>query len=77
MSDAFPTIVYRIPGPHTGPTADGYDFIGVNDAAELKSALANGWHASLSEASGAIPAKEVIEPAAPKVRQRRKRKVGS
>lgn len=59
----FPEIVYRIPGQHIGPGGTTYDYLGVADAAEMAAALKAGWHASLTEASGAAAAKEVIETA--------------
>ena len=46
-------MVYRSPGAHrTGGTA--YAFLGVDDAAGLKAALADGWHLTLPEALGGV-----------------------
>jgi hypothetical protein len=50
----FPTHCYRSPGPHSGPPVDGksttFACLGVNDAAALVAALADGWHLTLPEA---------------------------
>lgn len=77
MSDDFPTMVYRTPGQHHGPAGTTYDFLGINNASDLKAALAKGWHASLAEAAATKPAKEVIEIAEAKPRTRRKLKVSA
>lgn len=49
MSQRFPTIVYKTPGPHacTGST---YAYRGVADDAELDAALSGGWFKTLPEA---------------------------
>lgn len=53
MPDAFPTIVYRCPGPHHGPPGKTYDCMGVGDDDALRVALEAGWFATLPEACGA------------------------
>lgn len=56
----FPDMVYRVPGLHRGPRGATYSFLGVNDADELKAALADGWHRTIEEAMGVKKAKAVI-----------------
>jgi hypothetical protein len=48
-----PTILYRCPGPHSGP---GYTWasLGVSDEAAYDAALAAGWHPTLPEAVDAL-----------------------
>jgi hypothetical protein len=47
--DQFPTLVYKGKGPHS--RAGGtYDYVGVNDQADLDAKLADGWSATLPEA---------------------------
>ena len=53
----FPAFVYRCPGAHFGPNGTTYESIGVNDEAQLQSALKDGWSKTLVEA-----AIEFIEP---------------
>lgn len=48
----FPTIVYRVPGPHYGADGRGFAYLGVADAAEYEAALADGWFATFEEAAG-------------------------
>jgi hypothetical protein len=56
----FPDMVYRIPGLHRGPRGVTYDFLGVNDAAEMEAAFAAGWHPTIEDAMGVKKAKAVI-----------------
>lgn len=56
----FPDIVYRVPGPHYGADGKGYAYLGVNDAEELKAALAEGWHRTMAEAMGKREAEAVV-----------------
>lgn len=50
----FPTIVYRCPGPHWGPTGTTYDSVGVEDQAQFDEKIAQGWHESLILAADAF-----------------------
>ena len=62
----FPTIVYRVPGPHRGPAGTTYAYLGVADQAAFSAALADGWHADLPSAVGlgrVIEAAEALEDA--------------
>lgn len=56
----FPDMVYRVPGQHVGPAGHTYDFLGVDDAAAMKAALASGWHRTIGDAIAALSAKAVI-----------------
>lgn len=60
MSD-FPDMVYRVPGPHYGADGRGFAYLPVNDADELKAALADGWHRTIADAMAGGVLKEVIE----------------
>ena len=51
MTD-FPTIVYRVPGPHYGADGRGFEYKGVADGGEFDAALADGWFATMGEAMG-------------------------
>jgi hypothetical protein len=62
MSD-FPTIVYRVPGPHYGADGRGFDYKGVNDGNEFSAALANGWHETMQAAMAGGVIDEVAEAA--------------
>jgi ribosomal protein L32E len=54
-------MVYRNPGPHRGPKGTTYAYMGVNDAEELKAALASGWRESLSESKAEKIVRETVE----------------
>jgi len=56
----FPDIVYRVPGPHYGADGRGFAYMGVNDADEMKAALADGWHRTIADAMGNTEAKAVL-----------------
>lgn len=56
----FPDIVYRVPGPHYGADGRGFEYLGVNDAAEMDAAFAAGWHPTIEDAMGVKKAKAVI-----------------
>lgn len=45
----FPTLVYRVPGPHFASTGT-YDYRGVVDAGQMEEAKAHGWFPTLPEA---------------------------
>jgi len=51
---SFPTIVYRCPGPHQRKGGT-FDYKGVADKAQLEAALADGWHTTLTRATGEEP----------------------
>jgi hypothetical protein len=51
---SFPTLVYRVPGPYAGPYGKTYNNLGINDAAALAAAIADGWHKTLPEACGVV-----------------------
>lgn len=52
---SLPTVLYKSPGPHAGTPVDGkstsYDCLGVRSEAEHAAALADGWFATLGEAT--------------------------
>ncbi len=60
MTD-FPTIVYRVPGPHRGPRGTTYAYLGVDDKTALAAAKAAGWHETLDAAIGGGVIREVTE----------------
>lgn len=57
----FPTIVYKCPGPHWGPSGTTYQSIGVDNKQELDEKISQGWHDSLVKAVDAFlnPSKPV------------------
>lgn len=59
----FPTLVYRVPGPHRGPDATSYDYAPANDEAALSALLSAGWHETLDQAFGIEAAADAIEAA--------------
>jgi len=61
MTD-FPTIVYRVPGPHIGPRCT-YAYKGADDAAAFDALLAAGWFATLPEAKAGIAVDAIVEAA--------------
>lgn len=63
---AFPSTVYRCPGPHHGLPGTTYESRGVADEAQLAARLAEGWFATLPEAAEAFlnpPAPALAAPA--------------
>jgi hypothetical protein len=62
MTD-FPTIVYRVPGPHYGADGRGFDYRGVDDAEAYDAALGEGWHETIWAAMGGEVIREVAEAA--------------
>ena len=52
----FPALVYRCPGPHTGPHGKTYEARPVASAEALAEAVRDGWHWSLEEAALGLPA---------------------
>ena len=62
MTD-FPTIMYRVPGPHKKPRGGTYAYRGAADQAEFDALAAKGWFGSYEEAAaGKTAAKVVVEP---------------
>jgi len=61
----FPTIVYRCPGPHSGP-GHTWASLGVADEAAYNAALAAGWHPTLPAAVDAwrSPPAPIVSPVA-------------
>lgn len=59
---SFPTILYKVPGPHSGPGFT-YAYAGASDQKTYDALKAQGWHDSLPEAVSP-PA---VEPTAPEV----------
>lgn len=57
---AFPTIVYRIPGPHKKPRGHSYAYRAANDEAQFDALIAKGWFASYEDAVAAKHASKVI-----------------
>ena len=63
MTD-FPNTVIRMPGTHRAQNGGTFDYMGVNDQAELDAAFAGGWHLTFDAAYAALDsAVEVIEAA--------------
>jgi hypothetical protein len=56
----FPDMVYKVPGSHRGPAGHTFDFLGVDDAAAMKAALAAGWHATIDAAIASLTAQAVV-----------------
>ena len=64
MTD-FPTIMYRVPGPHKKPRGGTYKTTGAADKAEFDELLKKGWFPSYEEAAAGKTATKIIEAAAP------------
>lgn len=62
MSD-FPTIMYRVPGPHKKPRGGTYKTTGAADKAEFDELLKKGWFPSYEEAAAGKIAGKIIEAA--------------
>ena len=60
MSD-FPTIMYRVPGPHRKPRGGFYAYKGAADQAEFEALLKKGWFPSYEEAVAGKRAEEIVE----------------
>ena len=65
MSTEFPALVYRCPGPHSGPHGKTYDTRPVASPEALAEALRDGWNWSLDDAARGLVAQpeEAPEPA--------------
>jgi len=60
---SFPTIMYRVPGPHKKPRGGTYAYRGAADKAEFDELLKNGWFPSYEEAAAGKTANKIIEAA--------------
>jgi len=60
---SFPTIMYRVPGPHKKPRGGTYAYRGAADKAEFDELLKKGWFPSYEEAAAGKTAKKIIEAA--------------
>lgn len=56
----FPTIMYKVPGPHKKPRGGTYATRGAADEIEFKELAALGWHASYEEAVAAKSADKIV-----------------
>jgi hypothetical protein len=63
MTD-FPTILYRVPGPHKKPRGKSYAFKGAADKDAFDALIAKGWSASYEEA---VIASQPLKPKAKEV----------
>ena len=62
MTD-FPTIMYRVPGPHKKPRVGTYAYRGAADQEEFDALISKGWFPSYEEAAaGKTARKVVVEP---------------
>lgn len=62
MTD-FPTIMYRVPGPHKKPRGGTYAYRGAADQAEFDALITKGWFASYEEAAAGKVTAKIIEAA--------------
>lgn len=60
---SFPTIMYRVPGPHKKPRGGTYRTTGAADKAEFDALLKKGWFPSYEEAAAGKIANEIIKAA--------------
>lgn len=60
---SFPTMVYRVPGPHKKPRGGTYKTTGAADKAEFDELLKKGWFPSYEEAAAGKIAGKIIEAA--------------
>lgn len=60
MTD-FPTILYKVPGPHRFPGFGGYDSIACADAAEFEKLKKDGWYLDRNDAVKALSASKAID----------------
>jgi hypothetical protein len=67
MTD-FPTIMYRVPGPHKKPRGGTYAYRGAADQDEFDALLAKGWAASYEEAVGGKTARKTVDEVADDVK---------
>jgi hypothetical protein len=60
---AFPTILYKTPGPHKKPRGGTYKTTGAADKAEFDALLKKGWFPSYEEAAAGKEADKIIDAA--------------
>lgn len=60
MTD-FPTIPYKVPGPHRFPGYGGYDSIACADASELEKLKNDGWYLDRNDAVKVLSASTAID----------------
>ncbi len=60
---SFPTIVYRVPGPHKRPRGGTYAYHAAPTKEAFDALIAKGWHPSYEEAVGGKKAAKIIEAA--------------
>ena len=58
---SFPTIMYRVPGPHKKPRGGTYRTTGAADKAEFDALLKKGWFPSYEEAAAGKKAEKIVE----------------
>lgn len=57
----FPTIMYRVPGPHKKPRGGTYAYRGAADQEEFDALISKGWFPSYEEAAAGKAARKVVE----------------
>jgi hypothetical protein len=57
----FPTILYRIPGPHKKPRGLTYGYTGAADQEQFDALIAKGWSASYEGAVRSKPKAKAVE----------------
>ena len=62
MTD-FPTILYRVPGPHKKPRGGTYAYRGAANQAEFDALISKGWFPSYEEAAAGKIAGKIVEAA--------------
>jgi len=58
---SFPTIMYRVPGPHKKPRGGTYAYRGAADQEEFDALISKGWFPSYEEAAAGKTARKVVE----------------
>jgi hypothetical protein len=59
----FPTIMYRVPGPHKKPRGGTYAYRGAADQGEFDALISKGWFPSYEDAAAGKTAGKIIEAA--------------
>ena len=59
----FPTIMYRVPGPHKKPRGGTYAYKGAADQEEFDALISKGWFPSYEEAAAGKKAAKIVEAA--------------
>ena len=62
MITEFPALVYRCPGPHTGPHGKTYATLPVDGPEALAEAVRQGWHWSLDEVARGLVSPQETAP---------------